>query len=157
MADQLTISTNKIKLPDQDFQRLRSEGLQHIQDLASRLWTDYNTHDPGITILEVLCYAITDLGYRCEFPVEEILASDPSNKVGSTPDFFKAREILPNQPVTLKDFRKILVDLPEVRNAWLEKSDESEQKIYFNEQGACYEKKSIGSFVKSQFRNCIPY
>jgi hypothetical protein len=27
-------------------------------------WTDFNTHDPGVTVLEVLAYAITDLQYR---------------------------------------------------------------------------------------------
>ena len=27
-------------------------------------WTDNNVHDPGTTVLEVLCYAITDLQYR---------------------------------------------------------------------------------------------
>jgi hypothetical protein len=29
-------------------------------------WTDTNEHDPGITVLEVLCYAITDLQYRSD-------------------------------------------------------------------------------------------
>ena len=27
-------------------------------------WTDTNAHDPGVTVLEVICYAITDLQYR---------------------------------------------------------------------------------------------
>src|SRR5215218_5633826 len=27
-------------------------------------WTDTNIHDPGITILQVLCYVITDLQFR---------------------------------------------------------------------------------------------
>ena len=27
-------------------------------------WTDHNTHDPGITVLEALDYALTDLQYR---------------------------------------------------------------------------------------------
>ena len=27
-------------------------------------WTDHNTHDPGITVLEALCYVLTDLQYR---------------------------------------------------------------------------------------------
>lgn len=27
-------------------------------------WTDLNTHDPGVTVLEVLAYALTDLQYR---------------------------------------------------------------------------------------------
>ena len=47
-----------------DYEQLRVEGIQHLEDLATFIWTDFNVHDPGITILEVLCYAITDLGYR---------------------------------------------------------------------------------------------
>ena len=27
-------------------------------------WTDHNTHDPGVTVLEALCYVLTDLQYR---------------------------------------------------------------------------------------------
>jgi hypothetical protein len=27
-------------------------------------WTDTNAHDPGVTVLEVICYAITDMQYR---------------------------------------------------------------------------------------------
>lgn len=27
-------------------------------------WTDTNTHDPGITVLQVLCYLVTDLRHR---------------------------------------------------------------------------------------------
>jgi hypothetical protein len=37
---------------------------KHIVSLSSELWTDYEIHDPGITIMELLCYAITDLEYR---------------------------------------------------------------------------------------------
>ena len=33
-------------------------------------WTDVNVHDPGVTVLEVLCYAITDLQYRNGAPDE---------------------------------------------------------------------------------------
>jgi hypothetical protein len=50
--------------------------LSHEQwrSLASRLareiarlepdWTDHNTHDPGVTVLELLAYALNDLQYR---------------------------------------------------------------------------------------------
>jgi hypothetical protein len=31
-------------------------------------WTDANVHDPGVTVLEVLCYALTDLKYRSGAP-----------------------------------------------------------------------------------------
>ena len=50
--------------PAEDFYRLRREGIGFIEQMGSARWTDYNTHDPGITTLEALCYAITDLAYR---------------------------------------------------------------------------------------------
>jgi hypothetical protein len=37
--------------PAEDYYRLRREGIGFVEKLGSRLWTDYNTHDPGITIL----------------------------------------------------------------------------------------------------------
>ena len=115
-----------------DYALLRQEGMKHIRDLAASIWTDHNTHDPGITLLEALCYAITDLGYRCDFSVEDILASDPDNRCGNTTQFYSAGEILPNHPFTINDFRKILIDLPDLRNAWLEKSGKSELPVYYN-------------------------
>jgi hypothetical protein len=39
---------------------LKVIGESHIKSVSSDLWTDYNIHDPGITILEFLSYALTD-------------------------------------------------------------------------------------------------
>ena len=40
---------------------------QQRQVLLGRLcgdqWSDFNSHDPGITILEQLCFALTELGF----------------------------------------------------------------------------------------------
>ena len=66
----------------QDFYRLRREGIGHIEQTGSDEWTDYNTHDPGISILEALAYAITELAYRTGFPIEDILASAASRRIG---------------------------------------------------------------------------
>ena len=50
-------------LPEsQDYAFLRERGLEHIRALSGRIWTYHNLHDPGVTTLEVLCYALTDLG-----------------------------------------------------------------------------------------------
>jgi hypothetical protein len=35
-------------------------------------WTDANVHDPGVTVLEVLCYAITALKYRSGAPDDRV-------------------------------------------------------------------------------------
>jgi hypothetical protein len=101
---------------------LRKEGLTYIESLASDLWTDYNVHDPGITILEALCYAITELGYRADFPVQDLL-TDANGKMGVAQAFYTARNILTCNPLTINDYRKLLVDIAGVHNAWLYADD----------------------------------
>ncbi len=108
--------------PAQDYYRLRKEGIGFIEQMGSRQWTDYNTHDPGITILEALCYAITDLAYRTGKDIKDILTkADPPAGINPFPDqsFFTAKEILSVNPWTPNDFRRILIDLDGVRNAWV--------------------------------------
>ncbi len=120
MSTSLSIAKVPALAPAQNYTLLREEGLRHIERLGSALWTDYNLHDPGITLLEVLCYAITDLGYRADFPVADLLAEPP--KLPPNPArqaFYTAREILTMNPLTLRDFRKQLIDLDGVKNAWL--------------------------------------
>jgi hypothetical protein len=109
----------QIVLPEsQDYNLLRSEGLRYIENLASDLWTDYNAHDPGITILEVLCYAITELGYRTGFDIKDLLTA-PDGRIPDNQCFYTAKNILTVNPLTARDYRKLLIDLPEVQNAWM--------------------------------------
>lgn len=106
----------------QDYQFLRSEGIAHIEKLASDLWTDYNIHDPGITLLELLCYAITDLGYRTDFEIKDLLTRLKNGTEPDTGDFYTAAEMLPTAPVSFDDLRKLLIDITGVRNAWVSKN-----------------------------------
>lgn len=129
MSGPVTIQKNANTKNDLDFDYLREEGLKHIERLGSQLWTDYNTHDPGITILEMLCYAITDLSQRIEMPIENLLASQTDNFSNMHRQFVSAVNILPSKPVTALDYRKLFVHLKEVKNAWIVKH---EQNIYLN-------------------------
>lgn len=105
-----------------NYEFLRAEGIKHIQRLAGHIWTDHNAHDPGITILEQLCYAITDLGFRIDNKIEALLGSDE----GSTyQDLYSPATIFTVNPVTLLDLRKIVIDIPGVKNAWVEQSKEA--------------------------------
>lgn len=119
MLTELTLPKDGPREPALDQKQLYAIGLRHVQRLASRLWTDYNVHDPGITILELLCYALTDLSYRASFPIADLLASESGNAEEMKKQFFTARQILPNRPLTLLDYRKLLIDLKGVKNAWL--------------------------------------
>jgi hypothetical protein len=115
--------------PHLDFNRLREEGLLHIGNLSGKIWTDHNTHDPGITTLEVLCYALLDLGYRSSLPIEDLLAQ----KDGEQDDnFFTPAEILSCNPVTITDYRKLLLEIDGVRNAWLEPVEKRNPQLYLD-------------------------
>ena len=105
-------------VPSQDYELLRSEGLKHIENLSSAIWTDYNAHDPGITTLEALCYAITELGYRTGFDMKDFLHTTEGNLVNGQA-LFTAKEILTVNPLTINDYRKLLVDIEGIHNAWL--------------------------------------
>jgi uncharacterized protein YegP (UPF0339 family) len=122
MPDYPSISKKNPAFPDYlDFQALRRIGIDHVQALSKQLWTDYNLHDPGVTILEVLCYAVTDLGYRNNLNIKDLLALNPKDAKEKETNFFTPDEILTCNPVTEMDWRKRLIDIAGVRNAWLEK------------------------------------
>lgn len=142
MAESITITPNDPPLKSMDYALLREAGLQHIQRLSGKIWSDNNAHDPGITMLEVLAYAITDLGYRTNYDIKDILTPDPVT--ADIRNFFTAAQILPNSPVTLNDYRKLMMDveceeeiLPGetlrfgVRNAWITKGI-AECPVYAN-------------------------
>jgi uncharacterized protein YegP (UPF0339 family) len=120
MNEHITILKNPALPEAVDYYLLRKKGVDFIEELGNKWWTDYNIHDPGITILEALCYALTELGHRTGFDIKDLLA-DPGNKI-LHPDrqaFYTAREILTVNPWTVTDFRKLLVDTPGIKNAWL--------------------------------------
>ncbi len=115
----LTISKNNAGFPGYlDFNKLRAEGISYLGKLSGKIWSDHNLHDPGITILEVLCYAMLDLGYRTNLPIADILATDPK-LLKPEDNFFTPAQILTNNPLTITDYRKLLIDIPGIRNAWL--------------------------------------
>ncbi len=93
-----------------DFTALRSAAIGYLGPVTGSIWTDYNEHDPGITTLEALIYGILDLGYRTHLPLEDILARDPAGQ-GKDADFFTPAEILGCNPLTIVDYRKLLLDI----------------------------------------------
>lgn len=120
----ITIPKKSASEDDLDFFYLRKKGIEYIESFGSKFWTDFNEHDPGITMLEMLCYAISDLGMRLNLPIENILASDDSDK-GIPKQFFKASEVLSSSPVTQNDYRKLFIDIKGVRNCWLAKHEKT--------------------------------
>ena len=104
-----------------DFAFLRQRGIQLLQQICGDSWTDYNLHDPGVTILEALCYALTDLSYRTEFPMQDLLADKEGRIRLHHNALFTREEILSTNPVSVTDCRKFILDrLDNLHNVWLE-------------------------------------
>ncbi|MFN0175741.1 MAG: hypothetical protein ACKVU0_13905 [Saprospiraceae bacterium] len=119
MPRSVTIPKTPVRRPSQDFKTLRDSGILRLEQLAGETWTDYNTHDPGITFLEAFCYVLSDLGYRLGMPDEDFFAHPSGNQALLQRQFPSARRVLPAGPFTVNDYRKLLADVPGVQNAWL--------------------------------------
>ena len=52
--------------PSQDYGFLRDAGLARIRELSGKVWTDHNSHDPGITIVELLAWLTEHTCYRLD-------------------------------------------------------------------------------------------
>ena len=112
MEDQSTIKLQTDFKDIENIDSLKQIGLELLQNLSGDIWSDYNIHDPGVTTLEVLCYVITELGYRTQTPIKDIFNAD--NKIKGS--FFEAHEILNSGAITLQDFKKVILDIHQVRN-----------------------------------------
>ncbi|MCH2042862.1 MAG: hypothetical protein MK212_01885 [Saprospiraceae bacterium] len=114
-----------------DYNALKEEGIDLVQTLSGDIWTDYNPHDPGVTILEQLCFALTDLGYRTNFKIQDLLnARSRKRRQELNNTFFDALDALPSNPVSLDDYRILLIDrIQYVRNAWVYPVDDHLQGI----------------------------
>jgi hypothetical protein len=119
-----------------NFGYFREKGLTHIGQLSGNLWTDHNVHDPGITVLEVLCYALTDLGYRNQFDASALFARKPIEFNQPDDNFFSPAEILSVNPLSLNDFKRLMLEVPGVRNAWLVPAKNQELDINIDRPGA---------------------
>ena len=125
----ISISGNVSTKDDLDYSFLKQKGIEYIEKIGSKIWTDYNSHDPGITLLEMLAYAITDLGLRINMPIEDLLSAEASNKNPFEEQFIKAEQIFPTKPVTALDYRKLFIDIDGVKNAWIKPFN---KKVYAN-------------------------
>ncbi|WP_299885362.1 hypothetical protein [uncultured Lacinutrix sp.] len=121
MNNHVTILKKPNFRESEDYITLRKKGIELIEKLGSTYWTDYNIHDPGITLLELLCYSQTEIGFKLGFSIEDLLAYRTDQELKWDDQcFYTAREILTINPFTDNDWRKVLIDQPGIANAWMQ-------------------------------------
>ena len=126
-----TLNNNNYASKSQKFDDLLAEGISFIQKFSGNNWTDYNYRDPGITILEQLCFAITDLGYKSHFRIEDILMYGVDDFDFENDNLFiRPEKIFSSNISNVNDYRKILIDsIPEINNAWIDIIDGNKHNI----------------------------
>ena len=121
MEKPITISRSKSDHPGLNFEALFREGIRTAQTHSGRIWTDYNYHDPGVTILEYLVYALMDLAYRTNMPVEDLFffGADDHDPVQENL-LIPPEDIFPINPYTSSDYRRLIIDrVRGVKNVWV--------------------------------------
>jgi hypothetical protein len=93
------------------FSRLRKEGIEISQELSGSGWTDYNFHDPGVTILEQVCFALTDLIYRSTFDVADYMCDERGDINTTMLALHDPQDVFFGRPGTILDLQKSISDL----------------------------------------------
>ena len=140
MPESISLIKANPLLPAEDYKALRKKGIDQIALTGSDIWTDYNFSDPGITILEAVTYAITDLAYRTGFDVKDLLAPENLDNDTWKQVFYTARQILHNSALTINDYRKLIIDITGVRNAWIAQGRDYEVPVWIDYNAFEYRK-----------------
>ncbi len=128
MSDSRHIAYENKLRPSEDFEHMLKEGISYISKLSGDLWTDFNTHDPGITLLEQFCFVLTDLGFRTQDDLALAFEHPERGVIDRLHDMgvFQPTEILSFAPLTQKDYRKFILGhlFKRVRNCWFPRASD---------------------------------
>lgn len=102
--------TIKRKADGQDlYAKFQDNALKDVQRIAGEVWTDYNVHDPGVTLLDVVNYALLEADYRLQFDLRDYLTLPDDGFVPQRNLLFTPSAVFPVNPVTMTDYRKLFI------------------------------------------------
>ncbi len=93
---------------DNFYQELQEKTLERLQELSGDVWTDYNIHDPGVTISDNMNYALFELQYKLELPFRSFLGQH--NSEYASKGILPAETIFSQSIVTPEDYEQLFLD-----------------------------------------------
>lgn len=101
---------------DNVYKRLQDQSLEMIQQLSGNRWTDFNEHDPGVTIMDALNYVLYDLCYQTNFSFDEYLAGSSSGINLGKSGLFAAHTLFKPAVITVRDYEELFLNtVPGIR------------------------------------------
>ena len=55
---------------------LQRQTLEEVHRLSGKVWTDFNAHDPGVTLVDIANYALTEMDYKLGFGTMDYLTGE---------------------------------------------------------------------------------
>ena len=89
---------------------LQENALKIVQQLSGQIWTDYNEHDPGVTILDLLNYVLWELDYQLSFNLEDYLTTITGRFNPDAHGLFRSSQVFSVSPVTIDDYRRLIFE-----------------------------------------------
>ena len=104
--------------PPLSFDALRAKAISAAQAASGKIWTDYNLHDPGVTLLEQTVFALTEVAYQGDHAPRDLLTSAEGTFDTSDLALFDADLVLPGRPVTMSDLASCLSDIDQLERVF---------------------------------------
>jgi hypothetical protein len=93
---------------DNFYQELQEKTLERLQELSGDVWTDFNIHDPGVTISDNMNYALFELQYKLELPFRSFIG--PNTSEYASKGILPAEVIFSQSIVTPEDYEQLFLD-----------------------------------------------
>ncbi len=103
------------------YARLQRETLTEVQRLSGKVWTDYNIHDPGVTLADITNYMLAETDYKLGFNLTDYLTAEDGKFNPERFGLFLPNEVYTTTPVTAEDYRKLFfAHVSGLDNVWVE-------------------------------------
>jgi hypothetical protein len=94
-----------------DLIKLREEAIRKVQAYSGAIWTDHNIHDPGITVLEQICFAFADIAFQ----FQKLKDPDQLEQFLSANSFLSPDKLITHSAfLTFADFTDRLLEHPHI-------------------------------------------
>ena len=100
---------------------LQKQTLEEVQRLSGKVWTDFNAHDPGVTLADIANYILVETDYKLSFDTIDYLTREDGIFCLENFGLFPPDRVYTTAPVTMEDYRRLLFSyIPELENVWVE-------------------------------------
>lgn len=99
------------------YTKLQRQTLAEVQRMSGKVWTDYNAHDPGMTLADTANYALTELDYKLGFGTTDCLSEVEKPFDAARFGLYPPGDVYTSSPVTEDDYRRMLIaNVPDADN-----------------------------------------